>query len=51
MEHVGWLECVLVVQQQIVHIPERVLFGGGLGCLGSELGLEMDIVQGRCRQT
>src|SRR3954471_12701820 len=28
-----------------MHRPERVLDGGGLGCLGSELSLGMDIVQ------
>src|SRR5215213_11479974 len=44
-DEIGWLECVLVVEQQVVHIPERALFGGGLGCLGSELGLGVDIAQ------
>src|SRR3712207_9556073 len=44
-DEVGWSERVLVIEQQVVHRPERVLCGGGLGCLGSELGLGMDIVQ------
>ena len=44
-DEIGWLECVLVVEQQVVHLPERALFGGCLGCLGSELGLGMDIAQ------
>src|ERR687889_245234 len=44
-DEIGWLECVLVVEQQVVHLPERTLFGGCLGCLGSELGLGMDIAQ------
>src|SRR3712207_7528408 len=44
-DEVGWSERVLVVEQQVVHRPERVLCGGGLGGLGSELGLGMDIVQ------
>ena len=43
-DEISWLECVLVVEQQIVHLPERALCGG-LGCLGSELGLGMDIAQ------
>src|ERR671917_2630323 len=44
-DEIGWLECFLLVEQQVVHLPERALFGGCLGCLGSELGLGMDIAQ------
>ena len=38
-------ERVLVVEQQVVHRPECFLCGGGLGCLGSELGMGMNVVQ------
>ena len=34
---------VLARQQQVVHRPERILCGGGLGCLGGELGLRVHI--------
>jgi hypothetical protein len=44
-DEVGWSERVLVVEQQVVHRPERVLVGGGFGCLGSELGMGMNVVQ------
>src|SRR5712691_6420753 len=36
---------VLVAQQQVIHRPERALVGGGLGGLGSELGVGVDIVE------
>jgi hypothetical protein len=36
-DEIDGLECVLVVEQQVVHLPERVLFGGCLGCLGQTL--------------
>src|SRR4051794_41960874 len=44
-DEIGWSERVLVVEQQVVHRPERVLCGGSLCSLGSELGVGMDVVQ------
>jgi hypothetical protein len=38
-------ECVLVGEQEIVHLPERALVGGGLGGFRGELGAGMDVVQ------
>ncbi len=32
-------------QQQVVHLPERVLVGGGFRSLGGELGMGMDVVE------
>ena len=37
------LEVVLVFEQQVVHLPERALGGGGLRCLGGELGVRVDV--------
>ena len=34
---VAGVERVLVVEQQVVHLPERTLLGGRLGRLGGEL--------------
>ncbi len=36
---------VLVVEQQVVHLPERALRGRGLGGLGRELGVRVDVGQ------
>ncbi len=44
-DEIGWSECVLVVEQQVVHRPESVLCDGCLGCLRSELAVGMNIVQ------
>ena len=43
-DEIGWSERVLVVEQQVVHRPERFLCCGCLGCLGSELGMGMNVV-------
>ena len=37
------LQRVLVVEEQVVHRPERVLGGGGLGGLGRELGVGVHV--------
>src|SRR5919107_3599617 len=42
---IGWSERVLVVEQQVVHLPEGVLFCGCLGGLGSELCVGIEVVQ------
>ena len=34
-----------MVEQQVVHLPERALVGGGLGRLGGELRVRVDVVQ------
>ena len=34
-----------MVEQQVVHLPERSLVGGGFGRLGGELGTRMDVVE------
>ena len=39
------LELVLVREEQVVHLPERALVGGGLARLGCELGVQVDVVQ------
>ena len=39
------LQRVLVREQQVVHLPEGALPGGGLGRLGRELGSRVDIVE------
>ena len=36
---------VLVLEEQVVHLPERALIGGGLGGLGGELGMRVDVVE------
>ena len=41
------LELVLVGEEQVVHLPERALVGGGLARLGRELGGQVDVVQGQ----
>ena len=38
-------QLVLVVEQQVVHRPERALRGRRLGGLGGELGLRVDVGQ------
>ena len=38
-------EGVLVVEQQVVHLPERALVGGGLGGLRGKLGVGMDVAE------
>jgi hypothetical protein len=38
-------ERVLVVEQEVVHLPERPLFGRRLGCLGGELRVDVDVGQ------
>ena len=35
----------LVGEQQIVHLPERTLVGGGLGRLSRQLRVRVDVVQ------
>ena len=42
---VARLEGVLVLQEQVVHLPEGALVGGGLGGLGGELGVRVDVVE------
>ncbi len=32
-------------EQQVVQLPERTLLGSGLGHLGGELGVRVDIVE------
>ena len=32
-----------MVEQQVVHLPERALRGGRLGGLGGELGVRVDV--------
>ena len=39
------LQLVLVGEEQVVHLPERALVGGGLARLGRELGGQVDVVQ------
>ena len=39
------LERVLVLEQEVVHLPERALLGGGLGGLRGELSVGVDVVQ------
>ena len=34
-----------MVEQQVVHLPERALLGGRLGRLGGELRVRVDVVQ------
>ena len=34
-------------EEQVVHLPERALIGGGLAGLGCELRAEVDVVQGQ----
>ena len=34
-----------MVEQEVVHLPERALVGGGLGGLGGELGVRVDVVE------
>ena len=34
-----------MVEQQVVHLPERALGGGGLGGLGGELGVRVHVAQ------
>ena len=36
---------LLVRQQQVVHLPKFLLRGGGLRCLGGQLGMAVDVVQ------
>ena len=36
---------VLVLEQEVVHLPERALVGGRLGGLGGELGVRVDVVE------
>ena len=38
-------ELVLVAEQQVVHLPELALGGGGLGRLGGHLGARVDVVE------
>ena len=38
---------VLMLEQQVVHRPERALGGGGLGGLGGELGVGVHVAQGQ----
>ena len=44
-DQVARLEGVLVLQEQVVHLPERVLVSGGFRGLGGELGVRVDVVQ------
>ena len=41
------LQGVLVVEQQVVHGPEGLLTGGGLGGHGGQLGVRVDVGQGQ----
>ena len=36
-----------MAQQQVVHLPESALVGGGLGGLGGELGVGVDVGAGQ----
>jgi hypothetical protein len=38
-------ECILMVEQQVVHFPERALVRGGLRRLGRSLRVRMDVVE------
>src|SRR5919106_3219923 len=42
---IGQLECLLVADKEIVHWPERPLCCGGLGRLGRQLRLRVDVAQ------
>ena len=44
-DQVARLEGVLVPQEQVVHLPERVLVSGGFRGFGGELGVRVDVVQ------
>ena len=44
-EQVGEAEVVLAGEQQVVHLPEDALGRGGLGSLGGQLGLRVDVGQ------
>ena len=42
-DQIGRPQCVLVLEQQVVHLPECALIGGGLGGLGGELGVRVHV--------
>ena len=44
-DQVARLEGVLVVEHEVVHLPERVLVGRGLCGLGGKLSMGVDVVQ------
>src|ERR1700736_6256575 len=39
------VECVLMLEELIVHLPELALRSGGFSCLGSPFGVRMDATQ------
>ena len=38
-------QTILVVEQQVVHLPEGSLLGGGLGCFRGHLGARVNVAQ------
>src|ERR1700689_441972 len=44
-DQVAYVERALVIEEQVAHLPERVLPAGRLGGLGGELRMRMDVGQ------
>ena len=50
-DEIARLQCILIGEQEIVHLPEGALRGRGFGGFGGHLGVGWTSVRGRCRQT